>query len=135
MLDIIQLFMDYLQHEFVRLDGSTPVKVTQRAFLFPHKLIINNFIIRIGSRLSIISMKILASLYFCYLLKLGVCYHTLYPYFLTNMRTDFPKIGLGINLTSADTVIFYDLCFNPQVDRQAEDRYLASLFCISITYP
>jgi len=30
--------------------------------------------------------------------------------------------GLGINLTSADTVIFYDICFNPQVDRQAEDR-------------
>lgn len=30
--------------------------------------------------------------------------------------------GVGINLTSADTVIFYDIAFNPQVDRQAEDR-------------
>uniref|UniRef100_A0A6B2LGF8 Helicase C-terminal domain-containing protein n=1 Tax=Arcella intermedia TaxID=1963864 RepID=A0A6B2LGF8_9EUKA len=30
--------------------------------------------------------------------------------------------GVGINLTSADTVIFYDISFNPQVDRQAEDR-------------
>lgn len=30
--------------------------------------------------------------------------------------------GLGINLTTADTVIFYDISFNPQVDRQAEDR-------------
>lgn len=30
--------------------------------------------------------------------------------------------GVGINLTSADTVIFYDVAFNPQVDRQAEDR-------------
>jgi len=30
--------------------------------------------------------------------------------------------GLGINLSSADTVIFYDIAFNPQVDRQAEDR-------------
>eukprot|EP01094_Clydonella_sp_ATCC50884_P016687 TRINITY_DN2778_c0_g3_i4.p1 TRINITY_DN2778_c0_g3~~TRINITY_DN2778_c0_g3_i4.p1 ORF type:complete len:524 (+),score=131.76 TRINITY_DN2778_c0_g3_i4:614-2185(+) len=30
--------------------------------------------------------------------------------------------GVGINLTSADTVIFYDNSFNPQVDRQAEDR-------------
>jgi len=30
--------------------------------------------------------------------------------------------GIGINLTSADTVIFYDICYNPQVDRQAEDR-------------
>jgi hypothetical protein len=30
--------------------------------------------------------------------------------------------GLGINLTAADTVIFYDISFNPYVDRQAEDR-------------
>lgn len=30
--------------------------------------------------------------------------------------------GLGVNLTSADTVIFYDQSFNAQVDRQAEDR-------------
>ena len=30
--------------------------------------------------------------------------------------------GVGINLTAADTVIFYDVAFNPQVDRQAEDR-------------
>jgi len=30
--------------------------------------------------------------------------------------------GLGINLTSADTVIMHDLDFNPVNDRQAEDR-------------
>eukprot|EP01133_Synstelium_polycarpum_P006609 gene6609-7678_t len=30
--------------------------------------------------------------------------------------------GLGINLTCASVVIFYDISFNPQVDRQAEDR-------------
>ncbi len=28
--------------------------------------------------------------------------------------------GLGINLTSADTVILHDLDFNPENDRQAE---------------
>lgn len=30
--------------------------------------------------------------------------------------------GLGLNLTSADTVIFYDRDWNPQVDIQAQDR-------------
>jgi len=30
--------------------------------------------------------------------------------------------GLGINLATADTAVFYDISFNPQVDRQAEDR-------------
>eukprot|EP00767_Chilomastix_cuspidata_P000208 gnl/Chilomastix_cuspidata/1050.p1 GENE.gnl/Chilomastix_cuspidata/1050~~gnl/Chilomastix_cuspidata/1050.p1 ORF type:complete len:1023 (-),score=139.88 gnl/Chilomastix_cuspidata/1050:3387-6455(-) len=30
--------------------------------------------------------------------------------------------GLGINLTAADTVVLYDIDFNPQVDAQAVDR-------------
>ncbi|KAF8317620.1 hypothetical protein DL93DRAFT_2076703 [Clavulina sp. PMI_390] len=30
--------------------------------------------------------------------------------------------GVGINLTGADTVIFYDSDFNPSMDRQCEDR-------------
>lgn len=30
--------------------------------------------------------------------------------------------GIGLNLTSADTVIFYDCDWNPAVDRQAQDR-------------
>ncbi|KAK9864166.1 hypothetical protein WJX84_000212 [Apatococcus fuscideae] len=30
--------------------------------------------------------------------------------------------GQGLNLTGADTVIMHDLDFNPQIDRQAEDR-------------
>lgn len=30
--------------------------------------------------------------------------------------------GQGLNLTGADTVILHDLDFNPQMDRQAEDR-------------
>jgi len=30
--------------------------------------------------------------------------------------------GLGINLTAADTVVFYDHDWNPQMDLQAQDR-------------
>lgn len=30
--------------------------------------------------------------------------------------------GIGINLTAADTVIFYDSDWNPTIDRQAMDR-------------
>lgn len=30
--------------------------------------------------------------------------------------------GVGLNLTSADCVVMMDLCFNPQENRQAEDR-------------
>ena len=30
--------------------------------------------------------------------------------------------GMGINLATADSVVLYDSCFNPQVDLQAQDR-------------
>jgi len=30
--------------------------------------------------------------------------------------------GLGVNLTGADTVIFYDSDWNPSMDAQAQDR-------------
>ncbi|SJK97302.1 uncharacterized protein ARMOST_00554 [Armillaria ostoyae] len=34
--------------------------------------------------------------------------------------------GVGINLTSADAVIFYDSNFNPQIDHQCEYRFISS---------
>lgn len=40
------------------------------------------------------------------------------PIFLLSTKAG----GLGINLTAADTVILHDLDFNPENDRQAEDR-------------
>ncbi|KAH7334735.1 SNF2 family N-terminal domain-containing protein [Rhizoctonia solani] len=42
--------------------------------------------------------------------------------------------GVGINLTGADTVIFYDSDYNPSMDRQCEDRYVGEL-AFSYTNP
>lgn len=44
--------------------------------------------------------------------------HSKYFVFLLSTRAG----GLGINLTTADTVIMYDIDFNPYNDKQAEDR-------------
>jgi helicase SWR1 len=40
------------------------------------------------------------------------------PVFILSTRSG----GLGINLTGADTVIFYDLDWNPAMDKQCQDR-------------
>ena len=45
--------------------------------------------------------------------------------------------GIGVNLTGADTVVFYDSDWNPTMDAQAQDRYdlcvriiiLAAMYC------
>ncbi|KAG2446661.1 hypothetical protein HYH02_008231 [Chlamydomonas schloesseri] len=42
------------------------------------------------------------------------------PYFVFLLSTRAG--GQGLNLTGADTVILHDVDFNPQIDRQAEDR-------------
>ncbi|KXZ47584.1 hypothetical protein GPECTOR_34g743 [Gonium pectorale] len=42
------------------------------------------------------------------------------PYFIFLLSTRAG--GQGLNLTGADTVILHDVDFNPQIDRQAEDR-------------
>ena len=40
------------------------------------------------------------------------------PIYLISTRAG----GQGINLASADVVVLYDTCWNPQVDLQAQDR-------------
>ncbi|KAI9576658.1 hypothetical protein GQX74_010640 [Glossina fuscipes] len=81
MLDVLEAFLNYHGHIYLRLDGAT--KVEQRQILME----------RFNSDKRI----------FCFILS---------------TRSG----GVGINLTGADTVIFYDSDWNPTMDAQAQDR-------------
>jgi len=81
MIDILEEFMNFRQHNYIRLDGSS--KISDRRDM------VNDF----QSKNDIFA-------------------------FLLSTRAG----GLGINLTAADTVIFYDSDWNPTVDQQAMDR-------------
>lgn len=81
MLDILEQFLNYHGHTYLRLDGST--KIDERQVLMER---FNN-----DKRI------------FCFILS---------------TRSG----GVGVNLTGADTVIFYDSDWNPTMDAQAQDR-------------
>jgi E1A-binding protein p400 len=81
MLDILEAFLNYHGHIYLRLDGTT--KVEQRQLLME----------RFNE-----DKRIFA--------------------FILSTRSG----GVGINLTGADTVIFYDSDWNPTCDAQAQDR-------------
>ncbi|XP_059388336.1 helicase SRCAP-like isoform X1 [Carassius carassius] len=81
MLDILEQFLNYHGHIYLRLDGSTHVE--QRQALMD----------RFNADRRI----------FCFILS---------------TRSG----GVGVNLTGADTVVFYDSDWNPTMDAQAQDR-------------
>lgn len=80
-LDILEAFLNYHGHTYLRLDGAT--KIDQRQLLME----------RFNADKKI----------FCFILS---------------TRSG----GIGVNLTGADTVIFYDSDWNPTMDAQAQDR-------------
>ncbi|XP_062416494.1 chromatin-remodeling ATPase INO80-like isoform X1 [Pungitius pungitius] len=81
MIDLLEEYMVYRKHTYMRLDGSS--KISER----------RDMVADFQSRTDIFV-------------------------FLLSTRAG----GLGINLTAADTVIFYDSDWNPTVDQQAMDR-------------
>ncbi|KAF5292024.1 hypothetical protein FQA39_LY14141 [Lamprigera yunnana] len=81
MLDVLEAFLNFHGHIYLRLDGST--KVDQRQILME----------RFNSNTRIFA-------------------------FILSTRSG----GIGVNLTGADTVIFYDSDWNPTMDAQAQDR-------------
>ncbi|XP_065203272.1 helicase domino-like isoform X2 [Planococcus citri] len=81
MLDVLETFLTFHGHIYLRLDGST--RIDQRQVLMER--------FNADKR------------YFCFILS---------------TRSG----GIGVNLTGADTVIFYDSDWNPTMDAQAQDR-------------
>ncbi|XP_018645948.1 helicase swr1, putative [Schistosoma mansoni] len=81
MIDILEEFMLYRKHAYLRLDGSS----------------------RLSNRRDMVAQWQTNPRWFVFLLSTRAG-------------------GLGINLTAADTVIFYDSDWNPTVDQQAMDR-------------
>uniref|UniRef100_H3AHV5 Snf2 related CREBBP activator protein n=1 Tax=Latimeria chalumnae TaxID=7897 RepID=H3AHV5_LATCH len=81
MLDVLEQFLNYHGHIYLRLDGTT--RVEQRQALME----------RFNADRRI----------FCFILS---------------TRSG----GVGVNLTGADTVVFYDSDWNPTMDAQAQDR-------------
>ena len=80
-LDVVEEFLCFHGHTYVRLDGSTKIENRQK------------LVERFNQ-----DPKIFV--------------------FISSTRAG----GVGINLTGADTVIFYDSDWNPAMDRQAQDR-------------
>ena len=80
-LDILEMFLSYNGHRYLRLDGSTKIEDRQ---IITERFNSDNRI-------------------FC---------------FIASSRSG----GVGINLTGADTVFFYDSDWNPSMDRQCMDR-------------
>lgn len=81
MLDVLEAFLNYHGHIYLRLDGTT--KIEQR------QLLMDRFN---GDKRIFV--------------------------FILSTRSG----GVGVNLTGADTVIFYDSDWNPTMDAQAQDR-------------
>lgn len=81
MLDVLEAFLNYHGHIYLRLDGTTKVETRQ---IYMERF--NN------------DRRIFA--------------------FILSTRSG----GVGVNLTGADTVIFYDSDWNPTMDAQAQDR-------------
>ncbi|XP_059614802.1 helicase domino isoform X2 [Phlebotomus argentipes] len=81
MLDVLEAFLNYHGHIYLRLDGTT--RIEQRQILMER---FNG-----DKRIFV---------------------------FILSTRSG----GVGVNLTGADTVIFYDSDWNPTMDAQAQDR-------------
>lgn len=108
-LDIVEILLKHLGHQYVRLDGSTPMAERLayhygvQILLSPHNVIFDIFPLFLGFRIGLIDK-----------------YNTDPEIFVFLLSTRAG--GQGINLASANVVILHDIDCNPFNDKQAEDR-------------
>ena len=112
--------MSYHGFTFLRLDGATKIEMRQK------------LMVRSGGGLSFFSSFVLGRNDKATLSPLHSVLIICYGFLLQDRFNGDNRIfcfilstrsgGLGINLTGADTVVFYDSDWNPTMDAQAQDR-------------
>ncbi|KAG5037888.1 hypothetical protein JHK86_018728 [Glycine max] len=106
MLDILEWTLDVIGLTYKRLDGRSAPTMEERWMIQRMLVQVNNednAVLLVAERQTIVdTFNNDTSIFAC----------------LLSTRAG----GQGLNLTGADTVVIHDMDFNPQIDRQAEDR-------------
>jgi SNF2 family DNA or RNA helicase len=138
-LDLLEVLMDSMGLRFLRLDGSTPIKERQRLIDQFNNIKTNpseevaeqekdSEDIDIEDSIEEKSEDIDTENNSENDSEVEEVAGPPMPIFLLSTKAG----GLGINLTSADTVILHDLDFNPENDRQAEVFNISYVFVIKL---
>lgn len=115
MLDVLEQFLNYHGHIYLRLDGNTRVEQRQvsAAGLYVE---FDMTCLRLFLHLCVYSLCTFSPLHQALMERFNADQRIFC--FILSTRSG----GVGVNLTGADTVIFYDSDWNPTMDAQAQDR-------------
>lgn len=109
MIDLMEEYLSFRQYKYLRLDGSSTIS-ERRDMVSDWQTRPDLFIFLLSTRAG----------------GVGACgldlARVFHRWWCKTNRAREPNLSVGINLTSADTVIFYDCDWNPANDAQAMDR-------------
>lgn len=126
MLDVLEQFLNYHGHIYLRLDGSTRVEQRQVSEAYcSHGLLqpVSEYCRgrlthrKKRSRSGCVSLQPSPLLLPQALMERFNADRRIFCFILSTRSG-----GVGVNLTGADTVVFYDSDWNPTMDAQAQDR-------------